>query len=111
MFDHTSQGLSPLRPNDRWTDSVAVHAMPGAKWSALANQWVRGQRLSIMHFSDVEAKECSDCSARFLRRCTRSSHALELGTGFGCTTTYIRYQLAGDGYPHNELVSVRFIVK
>lgn len=50
MFDHPSQGSPPLRPNDRRTGIVAVHAMLGAKWRALANQWVPVQRLSIVRF-------------------------------------------------------------
>lgn len=51
MFDHTTREFTPpLRANDRRTGSVAVHAMLGAKWSALVNQWVNVQRLSIVLF-------------------------------------------------------------
>jgi hypothetical protein len=51
--------FTPLRSNDRRTGSVAVHAMLGAKWSALANQW--GQCPTTQHcpLFFVEAKECS----------------------------------------------------
>ena len=51
--------FAPLRSNDRRTGSVAVHAMLGAKWSALANRW--GQCPTTQHcpLFFVEAKECS----------------------------------------------------
>lgn len=61
IFDHTTSVKvhTPLRPNDRRTGSVAVHAMPGAKWGALVNQWVEMSNDCIVRFFYVEAKECS----------------------------------------------------
>lgn len=97
MFDHTTREFTPpLRANDRRTGSVAVHAMLGAKWSALVNQWVNVQRLSIVLFFYVEAKECSlirnECRARILRTqhkiCLYSYHGRYI---VQCTSyTYLR---------------------
>lgn len=79
---------------------MAVHAMPGAKWSTLVNQWVKGPTTQHCPLFYVEAKECSllrnECRARILRtQHTRSPYTRTMADIL-CNVLRTRICLFGD---------------